>query len=262
MDEIAEFNRERWNELSEAGVCFSRPWLDLTEEKARDAINREGINLKIKGEQVLCLAASGDQQSAAFGLLGAHVTVFDLSESQLEKDARTADVYGCPVKTVRGDMRDLSIFPKDSFDIVWLAHGINFVPDARLVIEGAARVLKPGGFFRIEITNPYAHGVWDKWTGKGCLVTDPFIDGGEVLQEDPYWDVESEDGIQKRIHGPREFRHSLSTIVNTLIANSLRILGLWEAGGGDPCAEPGSWKHFKSRIPPWITLWAISEKRS
>ena len=39
---------------------------------------------------VLCLAAGGGQQSVAFALLGANVTVFDLSETQLEHDRLAA----------------------------------------------------------------------------------------------------------------------------------------------------------------------------
>jgi len=233
------------------------PWLNLTVDEALRSVNEEGIELQISGAKVLCLAASGGQQSTAFGLLGAHVTVFDLSESQLEKDEKTAEVYGFPITTVQGDMRNLHAFAPDSFDIVWLAHGINFVPDARAVINEVARVLFPGGFFRLEITNPYAHGLWDKWNGKGYLVTEPYVDGGEIVQEDPFWEVESPNGNRSKIRGPREFRHSLATIVNSLVTNGLRIFGLWETGGGDSNAQPGSWKHFKSIMPPWITICRI-----
>ena len=34
------------------------------------------------------------------------------------------------------------------------------------------------------------------------------------------------------------------------------ILGLWEDVSADPGAEPGSWEHFKSIAPPWLTIWA------
>ncbi len=29
MDDLAKYNRERWEELAKADVPFSRPWLDL-----------------------------------------------------------------------------------------------------------------------------------------------------------------------------------------------------------------------------------------
>ena len=239
MDEISEFNKRCWEELSEAGVIFSRPWLDLTQATASRAMNREGVPVDVAGKDVLCLAASGGQQSAAFGILGARVTVFDLSENQLAKDRATSKHYGFPIHTLQGDMRDLGVFPIASFDIVWAAHGINFVPNARAVIAECSRVLRAGGFFRIEFTNPYAHTLWDRWNGQGYLVSEPYEDGAEVAESDPFWDVETPEGSHKRI----------------------RLQGVWEHESGDRDAEPGSWHHFESRMPPWLTVWATRAPR-
>jgi SAM-dependent methyltransferase len=260
LDRIAAYNQERWDELSREGVTFGRPWLDLTREEAIRRIDPEGIAGDVRGRDVLCLAASGGQQSAAFGVLGARVTVFDLSGTQLEKDRAAAARYGFAVSTEQGDMRDLSRFPPASFDLVWLAHGINFVPDARRVIGGAVRVLREGGLLRLECTNPYVHGAWDAWNGEGYLLRAPFADGGEVTWADPDWVFEV-DGREKRMRGPREFRHALSTIVNALVAAGMTILGLWEAGHGDAAAAPGSWRHFVTVAPPWITVWARAAPR-
>ncbi|MET0647531.1 MAG: class I SAM-dependent methyltransferase [Pyrinomonadaceae bacterium] len=58
---------------------------------------------------MLCLAGGGGRESACFALLGAAVTVFDLSPEQLERDRLAAAHYGTHVETVRGDMRDLSV---------------------------------------------------------------------------------------------------------------------------------------------------------
>ena len=40
MDEINKSNRERWNALASANVEWSRPFLDLTLEKAAEYIYR------------------------------------------------------------------------------------------------------------------------------------------------------------------------------------------------------------------------------
>ena len=255
FDEIAAFNKERWEELAREGVAFSRPWLDLTPADAARRVNREEVPLEVCGKDVLCLAASGGQQSAACGLLGARVTVLDLCEAQLARDREAAEHYAIRVRTEQGDMRDLSRFAPSSFDLVWLAHGVNFVPDARGVICEAARVLRPGGHFRMECTNPFVHGAWDSWNGEGYLLRAPFVDGGEVTWADPDWTFTA-DGVAKRVTGPREFRHALSTVVNTIVANGMTILGLWESDRGDPAAEPGSWSHFRAIAPPWIVIWA------
>jgi hypothetical protein len=65
------------------------------------------------------------------------------------------------------------------------------------------------------------------------------------------------DGTVRKVEGPREFRHRLSTVVNGLIGRGFAILGIWEGGGsGGPNAAPGSWDHFTSIVPPWLVLWA------
>jgi len=43
MDELSRHNRDRWNALAEAGVTFSRPWLDLDEADARQRVDPLGL---------------------------------------------------------------------------------------------------------------------------------------------------------------------------------------------------------------------------
>jgi SAM-dependent methyltransferase len=256
MDDVARYNRERWNALVRAGVEYSRPWLDLDAATARARVDPEGLMGEAAGRDVLCLAAGGGQQSAAFRLLGARVTVLDFSEEQLARDAEAARHYGIEVRRLQGDMRDLSPFADCSFDIVWQAHSINFIPDPLSVFDEVARVLRPGGRYRLEYTNPFLHGVWRTWDGAGYAITQRYQDG-EYVDPDPCWKVWDTDGTVRLVEGPREFRHRLSTMVNGLVARGLSILGIYEDGsGGDPQAEPGSWGHFEAMMPPWITLWA------
>jgi SAM-dependent methyltransferase len=222
--------------------------------RTRKVIDIEGKLGNVKGKNVLCLAAGGGQQSAAFGLLGANVTVLDLSETQLQRDVEAANHYGLDVKIHQGDMRNLSRFTPDSFDIVWQAHSINFVPDVREVYQQVARVLIDGGMYRLHCTNPFTHTVIDdKWNGEGYLLKDAYVDG-EIEYPDPHWDVTEFDGENQKIAGPREFRHTLSTLVNGLIESGFTIDGLWEDTSDQTGPEPGSWEHFKSIAAPWITF--------
>jgi len=103
MDELAQYNKARWEELAQSNVPYSRPWLDLDESSARTRVDPHGMLKDVAGKEVLCLAAGGGQQSAAFGLLGARVTVLDLSETQLERDRMAAKHYGLQIQTVQGD---------------------------------------------------------------------------------------------------------------------------------------------------------------
>ncbi len=254
MDELARFNKERWEELAQAGIQYSRPFLDLDETTARKVFDPEDRLGEVRGRNVLCLAAGGGQQSAAFGLMGANVTVLDLSETQLQRDREAATHYGLDIETHQGDMRDLSRFEPGAFDIVWQAHSINFVPDVRVVFQQAARVLKNGGVYRLHCTNPFTHSIIDeKWNGEGYLLKDAYADG-EIIYPDTHWDVKGHDGENQRILGPKEFRHTLSALVNGLVENGFTLNGLWEDTSDHPNPEPGSWDHFKSIAAPWITF--------
>ena len=257
LDDLAHYNRERWEALARANVEYSRPMLDLDPDQAGQLVDPEGVAGDMDGKRVLCLAGGGGQQSAAFALLGARVTVLDLCDTQLQRDREAAAHYGTEVRTIQGDMRDLSALVADCFDIVWHAHSLNFVPDPNQVFGEVCRVLRPGGLYRLTCTNPFIHGTWEgSWDGNGYALNRPYVDG-EVLDDDPYWEFDDGDGACHRIRGPREFRHTLSALINGLIRNGLTILGFWEDCKGDANAAPGSWQHFKTVCAPWIILWAL-----
>ena len=255
MDEVARYNKERWEELARANVLYSRPYLDLDADGARRIADPAGVFGEVDGKDVLCLASGGGQQSAAFAVLGARVTVLDLSETQLERDLVAARHYGLQVRTVQGDMRDLSAFEDAAFDVVYHPYSLDFVPDPQRVFGEVARVLRVGGIYRLQWHNPFIKGVdEDEWDGQGYPLSRIYRDG-EVDFKDDRWDVDDGEGTTRRIGGPREFRHTLSTVVNGLVGLGFVVLRVAEEDSGDPDAEPGTWEHFKAVAPPWLSLW-------
>ena len=265
MDDLAKYNQERWEELAKAKVDYAKPWLDLTPKRAREAIDSDGIMGVVSGLEVLCLAASGGQQSAAFSLLGADVTVFDLSPTQLANDRLAAEHYGHSIETKLGDMRNLSSFSRATFDVVYQAYSINFVPNVDKVFRGVKRVLRPSGLYRIEFANPFTMTVdYEKWSTEvweegGYPLMHKYIDGFEASTIYPDWDVQDQDGEWQKISSPREFRHALSTMVNGLVKEGFTILALDETTSSEADPEPGSWEHFLAVTAPYITIWARRE---
>jgi SAM-dependent methyltransferase len=188
--------------------------------------------------------------------LGSNVTVLDLSETQLERDRQAAAHYGLTVRTEQGDMRDLSRFADDSFDVVWHAHSITFIPDVQTVFVEVARVLRPGGIYHMSCNNPYSAGVDERdWDGKAYPLKDRYVDG-ELTFADNHWEIGYDDGTSARVQGPREFRHTMSTLINGMAGLGFVLLRYWEDTGSDPNAEPGTWEHLKSIAPPFIGFWA------
>lgn len=265
MDEVARYNRERWDALVQANALFTRPYLSLTAESARARLDPEGRLGDVSGKPVLCLASGGGQQSALFGVLGARVTVLDLSEGQLTRDQEVAQHYGFAVQTESGDMRDLSRFADGSFEVVWQGYSLNFVPDATRVFAEVARVLRPGGIYRFTCANPFAAGVTERdWDGNGYALCRPYAEGAEISYPDQEWVYHHPDSQDAPIQPPREYRHGLGTLVNGLIANKLAIRHLTEHVDThpDPDAAPGTWDHFVSVMPPWFGFWVVREEPS
>jgi 2-polyprenyl-3-methyl-5-hydroxy-6-metoxy-1,4-benzoquinol methylase len=75
--------------------------LSLDPFSARHMIDPEGRLGNVASKDVLCLACGGGQQSIAFALLNANVTVFDLSEGQLNRDREAADRFNVDIKIVQ-----------------------------------------------------------------------------------------------------------------------------------------------------------------
>lgn len=262
QDDVAIYNRERWQALVEAGVSFSRPWLELDADTARERLDQEGRLGDVRGCDVLCLAGGGGQQSAAFGMLGARVSVLDLCDLQLDRDREALAHHGLDACLVEGDMRDLSAFSDDAFDLVWHAHALAFIPDPRPVFDEVARVLRPGGRYRLYCTNPFTHGLWQQtWSGEGYPLGLPYVDGAELPDRIRDWGVVRPDGSKVRVDGPRQWRHALSTLVNELVARGFCIDGVWESLTGDADAEAGTWDHYKAIAPPWLTFWTTLRSR-
>jgi SAM-dependent methyltransferase len=261
MDQIFTQNRDRWNALAQANIEYSKPFLEFTQTDAEAYIYRYGILPDVSSKKVLCLASGGGQDSVAFGLLGAQVTVVDLSDVQLERDRQGAAHHNLNIETIQGDMRDLSFLPKNQFDLVWQAYSINFIPDVAQVIKEVSRVLKPGGYYYLQFANPFVMSVADEgWNGKAYSLLHNYLDGEDLTIYYPHWDVALPDGTQVKLDSPHEFRHTLSTVLNTQVHYGFRLLHLQEWMKTDQNPEPGSWAHFTQIAPPWFdSLWQLEK---
>jgi SAM-dependent methyltransferase len=265
QDNIAKRALSLFQQEVREGRDYTKPWLDLDVEAYRAYREKESDVLPtpyadrpedkrmmedVQGMHVLCLAGGGGQQSAVYALLGAHVTVLDLTPEQLAGDRQAAEHYRYAVTTIQGDMRDLSAFPDEHFDRVYQPISTLYVPDLREVYAGVARVLKPGGLYLSDYAVPLLYMAQDKgWDGQGytLYVTEPYIRGAIL---------ETGEGKLNFAEGESfsEFHHLLSDIVNGLISEGLSIGGLWEnpwpdSGPSFSELEPGSDAHRSRCIP-------------
>lgn len=189
----------------------------------------------VENKDVLCLASGGGQQSAVFALLGAQVSVVDLAEGQLDGDRQAAAHYGYEVTTIRADMRDLTCLDNRSFDLVYQAPSMAYVPSVRQVYAQVARLLRTSGMYRVELTNPATEFVdCDDWDGEGYRITRSY-----------------NERVRRRADGAIEFRHYLSDIFNGLLAVGLSIQQVEERQHGQQQnaeVRPGSWEHWMTYV--------------
>ena len=204
---------------------------------------------------MLCLAGGGGQHGAVFGLLGSRVTVLDFSENQLERDREAALHFGYDVQLELGDMRELERFSANTFNLVWHAWSINFVPDPWRSFGGVAHVLKPGGWYVLEFANPGAANLdVDSWDGRGYSVRSLFRDGAE-RKPIRKW-IWSDGNRIIRKPGPREWMHSLSSVVGQLSRLGMVVLHCAEYPVGDSCAAPGTLAHAAAYAAPSLRITA------
>jgi len=233
LDPVAH-NRAAWDREVEKDNEWTRPAGPEVIARARagdwsvvligyQPVPRDWFPAELAGVVVLCLASGGGQQGPVLAAAGAAVTVFDNSPGQLGRDEEVAARDGLALRTVLGDMRDLSAFPDASFDVVFNPVSNVFCPDLAPVWQESFRVLRPGGVLLAGFMNP-----------------DIFIfdvaaldDRGELVARHriPFTTLDLSDA--ERLHcygtGPIEYSHSLTEQIGGQLAAGFSLTHLVEA---------------------------------
>jgi SAM-dependent methyltransferase len=133
-------------------------------------------------------------------------------------------------------MRDLSGLADKSFDLVYQANSMSWIPDVLPVYAGVARLLRPGGLYRVEFTNPQAEFAdWNSWDGQGYRLGVPYAETRVVEQV-------AEDAPESI-----QFRHHMGDIFNGLLAVGLSIEEVQDSPHyfrRDVEFAPGTWDHW------------------
>ncbi len=237
--DVRGYNQEAWDREVEHGNQWTVPVGPEVIEAARRwqwevlLTNTKPVPKawfpEMEGADVLCLASGGGQQAPVFAAAGARVTVFDNSPAQLAQDRLVAERESLELRTVQGDMRDLSTFDAESFDLVFHPVSNLFVPEVRPVWAEAFRVLRSGGTMLAGFLNP-ANYIFD------LELAD---ETGElrVKYELPYAAPTSldEESLRAQIERgePLEFSHTLEDQIGGQIDAGFVISGFYEDRHGD-----------------------------
>ena len=232
--DVQGYNRDAWDNEVERGNQWTVPVGPDVIEAARRGrwevlltdtipVPREWFP-ELGGADVLCLASGGGQQAPTFAAAGANVTVLDNSPKQLAQDRLVAERESLDLKTVEGDMADLSLFADESFDLVFHPVSNLFAPEVRPVWAETFRVLRRGGVLLAGFLNPAVY-IFD------LELADR--DGElRVRHALPYADATSlgEEEVNRKIGRgePLEFSHTLDDQIGGQIEAGFVIAGFYE----------------------------------
>jgi len=232
--DVHAYNKDAWNKQVDGGENrWTQPVNHEIIEKAKlgefSIVLTENIPVPhrwyppLNGADVLCLASGGGQQGPVLAAVGANVTVFDNSPSQLKQDQLVAERESLVLHTVEGDAADLSMLADESFDLVFNPCSTVFMPDVRAVWKECSRVLRHGGVLMTGSMNP-VHYIFDLYKAdEGVL---------EIAHSIPYSDLTSipkedlDELIEKGL--PVEFGHSLTDLLGGQCTAGLMITDLYE----------------------------------
>ncbi len=232
--DIRSHNREAWNRYVREGIRWSLPVSHEEVQRARQGDWQLYLTPSLPvpkdwypdfaGKEVLCLAGGGGQQAPILTAAGGIVTTLDNSPMQLAQDQKVAEREGFTIGAVEGDMRDLSMFPDETFTLIFHPVSNTFVPEILPVWREAFRVLKPGGVLLSGITSPFMYLFnWEKINSKQEL---------EVRYSLPYADIKDlpPEQLQKRIEAgdAMEFSHTLESQIGGQTQAGFLIAGFYE----------------------------------
>lgn len=248
-----------WEQLAKAGMNYTRPVGRPPKSRAgmRRFMDPRGRlkGIRLQRARVLGLAAGGGWDPVIFARLGAETTVFDISPTQLKTVRDLAARQRVKIRLVRGNMKDLSVFPDASFDIVWHCHSLVFVDDAVRVLTEVGRVLAPGGTYLLSTMHPTTLRLYGTYKSGGWVPKLSYFEDKPV----PYtseWDMTWTYRGKKLVAPTIEYGHRFETIVNGMVAAGMVVDGIWEFSPGppEPNARLGSEAHLDTLFPAFIEV--------
>lgn len=216
-----ENNRRLWEEWVPVHVKSEFYGVDnfVAGENSLNALELGEVG-DVEGKNLLHLQCHFGMDTLSWARLGAHVTGMDFSESAIEQANELAARCNLDARFICCNLYDLPQNLLGQYDIVYTSYGVlAWLPDIPRWAKIVASYVKPGGFFYIAEFHPFA------------MVFDD--DAPNLQHRYPYFEKEALHFDVKGSYADREVQiqskeeigwdHTLSEIINNLIANGLKI---------------------------------------
>lgn len=162
---------------------------------AYKSVPRHWFPPTLEGRRILCLAGEAGAQAHILAAAKAQVTIFSRSENRLARDSEIAARERLDISVVMGDFDNLSVFPKEYFDLIFCPASVPYVPEVRKAFFECGRVLKHGGVMMTGVALP-------------------------SMAEEDYAQISQNPG--------NEYRHTLEELIGGQIEAGMVIIGFYE----------------------------------
>lgn len=231
MDVRIETNRRNWNDRTPIHVAsefydvesFKSGRITLPDLEVEEVGDVDGLSL-------LHLQCHFGMDTISWARIGAKATGVDISDHAIEAARELNHELGMDVRFIRSNVYDVPSILDQQFDIVYTAVGVLcWLPDLTAWASVIARQLKPGGTFYLLDSHPASH-VFEE--------VEISADSSDLKPLNSYFP----DGMgirypggghtytgPQRIQTPNyEWQHSMSEILNAIIAAGLKVEFLHE----------------------------------
>lgn len=196
-------------------------------EKAKQILNNPIASLKkhqqyfdnIKGKKIANLCGSNGRRAVPLSLLGAEVTVFDISEENKRYALELASCANTSIEYVVGDIYDIDLNKyKESFDILYLEGGIlHYFNDIDKFMAVLFSILKKGGRMILSDYHPLKRCIGPDLT----LIPNYFdheLHNGELAYKQYFEEIEQQEFPDVLIRS-----YTLSEIINSVISTGFTL---------------------------------------
>ncbi|MCL4167249.1 UNVERIFIED_CONTAM: hypothetical protein GTU68_060860 [Idotea baltica] len=150
----------------------------------------------------------------------------------LAKDQALANEHDLKLRCEQGSMTDLSRFPDNSFDTVFLPVALSYVPDPHVVWRECARVLRADGRLLAGMINPLVHLFEENAGEEGA--------GLQVINKLPFAEIDALSKLERDAAIARGmvfvWSHTLVDLIAGQLAAGFRVVEFAEARRNDPRA--------------------------
>ncbi|MCG7344527.1 class I SAM-dependent methyltransferase [Sporosarcina sp. ACRSL] len=260
QQQMSERNKIGWNQNAyQAWVLRHGSPQEYAEQLKADPLKKVSYYLdeigEVKGKRVLNLLGSKGNKAVCFALLGADVTVVDISSENKRYAMELADAAGVSITYIVKDVLELQVDDISPFDIVILEMGVlHYFIDLHPLFHLVSRLLKENGIFIVRDYHPIVSKTLRIVDGVAVLDGDYFKE--EYSEVDVAYSSLLPIQIQQNLEKNVIRQWMLADVVNALVNSDFKIRKMKEDKGVHWAFPTDAPEGIAERLPGTFTICA------